>query len=96
MDFDRVLNELILSKQRYDGASADDYDLVQPPLFEKSTLLSHTCFTHFHKREGGEDEEDSEETERKKVEAAELFIEHLVQTEKLSALSQKTYRETEG
>ena len=71
------------------------YGLVQPPLF--SCPQPHSCFTQFHEKPEEETEEETvEEIEKKKCEATVKFIDHLLETKKLSTLTEKTWKEVKG
>ena len=84
-DFDALFEELSTATQRY--------NLDPPPLFQSP--INHTCFTFFHKKQADADA-DPTERETSKLKAASDFIEHLVETGKLSVLSLKKFRDVKG
>lgn len=67
------------------------YDLAPPPLFQRG--VSHNCLTYFHK---GQSETAFEDIEAGKMEDATSFINYLVESGRLSVLSNKTVRGIKG
>ena len=86
LDFDRLFKEL--------QSKALQYGLVQPPLF--NCPQPHSCFTEFHKNAEEGTEETEEEMEKKMCEATVKFIDHLLETENLHTLTEKTLKDVKG
>ena len=84
-DFDNFLGELM--------DAAHTFDLPSPPLFDSA--VPHTCLTSFNE---GQDDiiESLEEREEATRRAASSFVDHLVDTDRLSVLSHKTFRGANG
>jgi hypothetical protein len=84
-DFDSLLEEL--------ADAVDRYKFPSPPLFQCD--VPHTCLTSFNEVQTDQTTtvEDREEARKN---AASSFIDYLMETDKLSVLSPKTFRGSEG
>ena len=84
-DFDALYEEL--------ADAIDRYSLPPPPLFQRDA--THTCLTSFNESQAEKDAA-LENIEEERMRAASSLIEHLVETGRLSVMSRKKFRGSDG